>query len=57
MEEERKYGLIYEDDIIADNITMEIALILIKALCEKNYEEVSHSFMLVVKNTLSTVGT
>lgn len=48
MEEERKYRLIYEGDVIADNITIEIALILIKALCEKNYAEDAHSFKLVI---------
>lgn len=47
MEEERKYRLIYNGDIIADNITIENAFILTKALCEKYYAEDSHSFKLV----------
>ena len=45
--EEHRYRLIYEEDIIADNITIDVAIVLIKALCEKYYEESKHSFQLI----------
>lgn len=45
---EARYRLIYEDDIIADNITIDTAVLLIKALCEKYFNEGAHSFQLIV---------
>lgn len=45
--EEQRYRLIYENNIVADNITIDIAILLIKAVCEKYFEEPEHSFQLV----------
>ena len=45
---EVRYRLIYEGDIIADNIAIDTAIILIKGLCEKYFNEGTHSFQLIV---------
>ena len=45
--EEHRYRLIYENDIVADNITIDIAILLIKAFCEKYFAEPQHSFQLI----------
>lgn len=45
--EEQRYRLIYENNIIADNIPIDMAILLIKAVCEKYFEESEHSFQLV----------
>ena len=47
MLEEIRYRLIYEGDVVADNITIDTAVILFKALCERYSNEGSHSFQLI----------
>jgi len=47
MLEETRYRLIYEDDVVADNITIDTAVLLFKALCERYSNEGSHSFQLI----------
>lgn len=47
MLEETKYRLIYNGDVMADNITIDTAIILIKAFCEQYFNEESHSFQLI----------
>lgn len=44
---EERYRLIYNGDIIADNIDTDTATLLIKAFCEKYYNEGSYSFQLI----------
>lgn len=44
---EYRYRLIYDNDIIADNITIDTAILLIKVLCEEHFAEPKHSFQLI----------
>lgn len=47
MLEEKRYRLIYNGDVMADNITIDTVNILIKAFCEQYFNEESHSFQLI----------
>lgn len=50
MLEEKRYRLIYETDVVADNITIDTAVLLFRALCERYSNEGSHSFQLIEMN-------
>ena len=47
MLEEKRYRLIYNGDVMADNINIDTAVILIKAFCEEYSNEESHPFLLI----------